>query len=70
MASLFSGTSLFKPCGSHSSEVVKWIPTCREMVQIIVLVFKLTKEQPPFEYFWNYNSFADLPVDIGLVGLM
>ena len=39
-----------------------------EMVQLKVLVFKLTKEQPQFEFFQDHNSFAGLPADVGLVG--
>ena len=38
------------------------------MVQLIVLVFKLIKEQPQFEYFCTHTSFVSLPVDVGLVG--
>ena len=39
-----------------------------EKVQLIVLVFKLTKEQPLFKYIRTHCSFAGLPVDVGLVG--
>ena len=69
MASLSSSASLFDPCGSHSSGVVEWIPMWGEMVQLIALVFKPTKEQPQFKYFQTHTSFADLPVDVGLVAL-
>ena len=40
------------------------------MVQLLVFVFKLTKDQAQFQYFWTYTSFTTLPVDVGLVGSM